>query len=108
MKSAFIRMMAVGVFATSISAFAMSGNAKAVNDKNSESASVGTAMESNVTPTLDAVLEQVNQLEAQVQQLQAKDKENQQEQQTNQENTKRKIDRQEKEWEHSLLGIYGG
>ena len=101
-------MMAAGVLATSISAFAMSENAEAVNDKSSGSANVGTAMESNVTPALDAVLEQVNQLEAQVQQLQAKDKENQREQQTNQENTKTKIDRQDKEWEHSLLGIYGG
>jgi TolA-binding protein len=108
MKTALIRMMLVGAFATSIPAFAMSGNAKAANDRNSDSTNVGTAVESNATPTLGAVLEKLDQLQGQIQQLQARDKENQREQQTNRENTKRKIDQQGKEWEHSLMGIYGG
>jgi TolA-binding protein len=108
MKSAFIRMMAVAVFATSISAFAMSEDPKAAKDKNSDSANVGTAVESNVSATLDELLAKVDQLQGEVQQLQAKDKESQGEQETKQEDAKRKIDQQNKEWDHSLLGIYGG
>ena len=104
MKSALIRMMAVAVFATSISAFAISENPKAAKDKNSNSTNVGTAVESNVSLPLDGLLEKVDQLQGEVQQL--KDKENQGEQA--QEDTKRKIDQQEKEWNDSLLGIYGG
>ena len=53
MKNAFIRIMAVGVLTTSISAFAMSENAKASEDKNSGGTNVGTAMESNVSLALD-------------------------------------------------------
>lgn len=108
MKNAFIRMMAVAVFATSISAFAMSENPKAAKDKNSDSTNVGTAVESNVSPTLDGVTERVDRLQGEVQRLEAKDKENQREQETKQEDTKTKIGQQGKEWNHSLLGIYGG
>ena len=107
MKSAFIRMMAVAVFATSISAFAMSENPKA-KDKNSDSAKVGAAAEANVSPTLDELVEKVDQLQAEVQQLESKDRENQEKQETNQDDATKKIRQQHKEWEHSLLGIYGG
>jgi len=103
MKSALIRMMAVAVFAMSISAFAISENPKTAKDKNPDSANVGT-VESNVSLTPDGLLEKLDQLQGEVQQL--KDKENQGEQA--QEDTKRKIDQQEKEWNDSLLGIYGG
>ena len=108
MKNAFIRMMAVAVFATSISAFAMSEKAEPAKDKNYGSTNVGTAAESNVSVTLDQLLEKVDQLQGQVQQLNARDKENQREQETKQDETNKKIRQQEKEWDHSLLGIYGG
>jgi hypothetical protein len=97
MKSAFIQMMAVAVFATSMSAFAMSEKPKAAKDKNCDCTNVGTAMESNV-----------DQPQGELPQLAAKDKENQREQETKQEDTNKKIRQQEKEWNHSLMGIYGG
>jgi hypothetical protein len=101
MKNSLTRVMAVAVFATSISAFAMSENPKTTENKNSGGANVETAMESNVSPTLDGLLERIDQLQGEVQQLKAKDKENQND-------TNKNIHQQEKEWEHSLLGIYGG
>lgn len=100
MKNALIRMMAVAVVTTSISAFAMSNDAKAAENKNSNNTTVGTAVETNVSPALDG-LEKVDQLQGEVQQLEARDKENQ-------DDTNKKIRQQEKDWEHSLLGNYGG
>lgn len=107
MKNALIRIMAVAVFATSISAFAMSEKAEP-KDKNYGSTNVATAAESNVSVTLDELLEKIDQLQAQVQQLNAREKENQRQQETQQDETNKKIRQQEKEWDHSLLGIYGG
>jgi uncharacterized protein HemX len=105
MKNAFIRIMAVGVLTTSISAFAMTQDAKAAEEnKNSGGANVGTAVESNVSMTRDELLAKVDQLQGEVQQLEA----NQAEQKTRQDDMNKKIRQQEKEWEHSLLGIYGG
>ncbi len=105
MKNAFIRIMAVGVLTTSISAFAMTQNAKAAEEnKNSCGANVGTAVESNVSMTRDEFLAKVDQLHGEVQQLEV----NQAEQKNRQDDTNKKIRQQEKEWEHSLLGNYGG
>jgi len=107
MKSVFIRMMAVAVLATSISAFAASGNPKATNN-NGDSANLATAVEWNATPTLDSVLEKLNQLQAEVEQLKAKDKEREREQQINQEDIDKMIKQQDQQWNDSLMGIYGG
>jgi TolA-binding protein len=104
MKNAFIRMMAVAVFTTSLSAFAQSDGAKAAKHDNPDGAKVGTAVESNVSVTPDELLGKVDQLQEEVQQL----KENQAEQRARQEDTTKEIRQQEKEWEHSLMGIYGG
>jgi len=50
----------------------------------------------------------LDQRQKEVQQLEAKDKERQEEEQkANQERMKR-LRQQNEEWEHSLLGIYGG
>ena len=109
MKNAFIRIMAVGILTTSISAFAMTQNAKAAEEnKNSGATNVGTAMESNVSMKLDELMAKVDQLHGELQQLETKDKDKQKEQNTRQDDTNKKIHQQEKEWEHSLLGIYGG
>jgi TolA-binding protein len=107
MKSAFIRMMAVAVLAASISAFA-SENPKAARDSSSGGTNAGTAVESNPSLTIDELLQKVDQLQAQVQQLEDKDKQNQRDQQMQQEDMNKKIHQQEKEWNNSLLGIYGG
>jgi TolA-binding protein len=104
MKNAFIRIMALGVLTTSISAFAMSQTPKAAEEnKNSGVTNVGTVVESNVSMTSDELLGKVDQLHGEVQQL----KDNQAEQKTRQ-NDMNKTIQQEKEWEHSLLGNYGG
>jgi len=107
MKRAFIRMMAVAVFATSISAFAASANPKAANNNNGDS-TYATRAESNSTPTLDSVIEKLNQLQAEVEQLKAKDQEREREQQTNQEDINKMIKQQDQQWNDSLMGIYGG
>jgi hypothetical protein len=101
MKNAIIRTIAVAVFATSVSAFAISNDAKAAEDKNSGGTNVGTAVESNVSLALD-------ELQGKVQQLEARDKESQADQKTRQDDTNKKIRQQDKEWDHSLLGNYGG
>jgi TolA-binding protein len=108
MKPALIRMITVAVCATSMSAFAMAENAKSAKDKNSDSTNVETAVESNIPPTLDELLAKVDQLQLEVQQIEARDNENQGVQKTKQEETNKKIRQQDKEWEHSLMGIYGG
>ena len=108
MKNTFIRMMTLAVFAASVSAFAASENAGADKDNNSHSPNVGTAVESNGAPTLDTVLEKLNQLQSEVQQLTAREKERQREQQANQEDIDKMIEQQDKNWNDSLLGIYGG
>jgi TolA-binding protein len=104
MKSAFIRMMAVALFAMPVSAFAMSSNAKTVEDKNSSSANFETAGEVNVALTLNELMGKVDLLQGQVQQLEIRDKENQKEQEARQDDTNKKIRQEEKEWEYSLKG----
>lgn len=104
MKTAFIRMIAVAVFTTSISALAQSEVAKATKNDNPGAANAGTAVESNVSPTLDGLLAKIDQLQAEVQQLEAKDKKNQEEQKTRQDEANEKIQQQDKEWEYSLRG----
>ena len=108
MKSAFIRMMAVAAYATSISVFATSENPKPAKDNNSGSTNVGTALGSNATLTLDTVLDKLNQLQAELQQVTAQEKERQREQQANQEDIDKMIEQQDKRWNDSLVGIYGG
>ena len=108
MKSALIRMMAVAMFATSISAFAASENPRAAQDNNPDNTNVGTAKESNATPELDAVLKKLNELHAEVEQLNARDKEREREQQINQEDMNKMMDQQDKRWNDELVGISGG
>lgn len=103
MKTAFIRMIAVAVFITSISALAQSEVAKATKNDNPDAANAGTAV-ANVSPTLDELLAKIDQLQAEVQQLEAKDKKNQEEQKITQDEANKKIQQQDKEWEYSLRG----
>lgn len=92
MKSILVRSFALAILASSISAFAASAPPKAENANDS--------MESNVSVKLD-------QLEREVRQLEVKDKLNQEKQQKTNEEQKKKIRQQNKQWEESLMGIYG-
>jgi len=107
MKSALMRMMAVAVFAGSISAFAASQNPKVAQDNNGDNRSVGVAVESNDTPTLDILVEKLNELQAEVEQLNARDKEREREQQINQEDMNKMMDQEDKRWNDWLVGISG-
>jgi TolA-binding protein len=109
MKTNFIHTMAIVVLATSISAFAQTGDTKREsqattsntaqqNDSNQEASN---PMASNVSMSLD-------QLQKQVQQLDAMDKKNQQEEQKAKQERNKQLRQDEKQWEHSLLGVYGG
>lgn len=110
MKTNFINTMAIVVLATSISAFAVSGDRKREDpatttyttaQQNDSNQGASDQVESNVSMKLD-------QLQNEVQQLEAKDKERQEgEQKANQQRMKQ-LRQQYEEWEHSLLGIYGG
>jgi TolA-binding protein len=110
MKTNLIHTMTIVVLVTSISAFAQTGDTKREDpstatcntalhkDSNQEASD---PVESNVSLRLD-------QLQMEVQQLEAKDKERQEEEQKTNQERKKLLRRDDKEWEHSLLGIYGG
>ena len=92
MKSILVRSLAVAMLASSISAFAASAPSKAENANDS--------MESNISVKL-------NLLEREVRQLEVNDKLNQEKQQKTNEEQKKKIRQQNKQWEESLMGIFG-
>jgi peptidoglycan hydrolase CwlO-like protein len=110
MKTNLIHTMAIVVLVTSISAFAQTGDTRREaptttiwktaqqNDSNQEASD---PVESNVSMNLDHLRDRVQQLEA-------KDKKNQEEEQKTRQERKKQLRQDEKEWEHSLLGIYGG
>jgi TolA-binding protein len=121
MKTNLINTMAIVVLVISIPAFALAGDTKreapataqcntAQQDDSDQEAS--DPEESSVSKKLDQlqknVLLRLDQLQKEVQHLEATDKERQEEEQrVNQERMKR-VRQQNEEWEHSLLGIYGG
>lgn len=110
MKTTLIRTLSIVVFATSISAFAQTSDTKRqdtvtttfnTTQQNFPIIRQSDPGESNVSLKLD-------QLQEKVQQLEAKDKESQEQKQRTNQEQKKQIRQEEKEWEHSLLGIYGG
>jgi len=118
MKTNLINTMATVVLATSISAFAWAGDTKREasattrcdsaqqNDSNQEGSDPSVSMK--LDQLQKNVLLRFDQLQKEVQHLEATDKERQEEEQkANQERIKR-LRQQNEEWEHSLLGIYGG
>jgi len=118
MKTNLINTMATVVLATSISAFAWAGDTKREasattrcdsaqqNDSNQEGSDPSVSMK--LDQLQKNVLLRFDQLQKEVQHLEATEKERQEEEQkVNQERMKR-LRQQNEEWEHSLLGIYGG
>jgi TolA-binding protein len=104
MKTILIRTMTFVVLATSISAFAQTSDTKREdaattlnttqqNDSNQEAYDPA---ESSISQKLDQLQDEVQQLERQVNQVE--------EQQPSQE----EIRHEDKQWDDSLLGIYGG
>lgn len=101
MKITLVRTMTIALLATSISAFAQSGNPKPENSsptcsstQENDSNLQAKATQSNLSPRVDRLLNEVNQLERETQ------KTGQEEQE--------KIRRQDREWERALQGVYGG
>jgi TolA-binding protein len=121
MKTNLIRKTAIVVLATSISAFGQTGDAKREvpatttsntaqqNDSNQESSD---PVESNVSMKLDQLQKNVflklDELQMEVRHLEARDAERQEEEQKANQEERKRLRQQYQEWEHSLLGIYGG
>ena len=110
MKNKLIRTMALFILVTSISGFALASDKKHEDpatttsnntQQNDSSQAAGDPVGSNVSLKLDL-------LQKEVQHLVASDKERQDEEQKANQERQKQIRRDEKEWEHSLLGIYGG
>jgi negative regulator of sigma E activity len=108
MRSILIRTITIAVLATSVAAFAQTDHTKRepaattcnttqMNDSNPEASDPA---ESNVSLKLE-------QLQQEVHQLEIRDKLNQEEKQKAIQKDKGKIRQDNKEWDHSLLGIYG-
>jgi peptidoglycan hydrolase CwlO-like protein len=109
MKS-IMHTMATVVLITSISGFAVAGDTKhedpatttCNNAKQDDS-----HQEANNPLESDAFMK-LDQLQREVQQLEAKDKERQEEEQKSNQERMKQLRQQYEEWEHSLMGIYGG
>jgi hypothetical protein len=110
MNTNLIRTMAIFVLATSISAFAQTADTKSEN-----AATAGSSAQQNVSnqkatdlsgfnPAGSNVSQALETLQEEVEQLQVDDKVNQEEQQKE----KNEIRQEDKSWDNSLLGIYGG
>ncbi|MCU1332455.1 MAG: hypothetical protein JWM08_1447 [Candidatus Angelobacter sp.] len=111
MKTNLIRTMAIVFLATSISAFAQTADAK------SEDAATATACnttQQNVAnrdandPAESNVSLELEDLQTEVDQLMVKDKVNQEEEQNTNQEEQNEVRQQDRQWSHSLLGIYGG
>ena len=114
MNTNLIRTMAIFVLATSISAFAQTADTKSEN-----AATAGSSAQQNVSnqkatdlsgfnPAGSNVSQALETLQEEVEQLQVDDKANQEMQQKSNQEKKNAIRQEDKSWDNSLLGIYGG
>jgi TolA-binding protein len=109
MKTNLIRTMAIVFLATSISAFAQTADTKSedaatacnTTQQNVSNQEANDPAESNVSLELED-------LQTEVDQLMVKDKVNQEEEQNTNQEEQNEVRQQDRQWSHSLLGIYGG
>ena len=109
MKTNLIRTMAIVFLATSISAFAQTADTKSedaatacnTTQQNVSNQDANDPAESNVSLELED-------LQTEVDQLMVKDKVNQEEEQNTNQEEQNEVRQQDRQWSHSLLGIYGG
>ncbi len=112
MKSVLVRSFAVAMLASSISAFAATAPSKDDPPKEENmSTACGPADASgseNPTGSVESNLYlKLDQLEKEVHQLAVNDKLNQEEKQRTNQEQKKRIRQENKQWNDSLLGIYG-
>jgi len=110
MKSILIRSFALATLASSISAFAAappSGDDPPKQQKASTDCSSADASSSANDAMEPSVLQKLDQLEKAVHLLEVNDKLNQEEEQKKDNQEKKRIRQQNKQWQDSLLGIYG-
>jgi len=110
MKSILIRSFALAMLASSISAFAAprpSGDDAPKQKQTSTDCSSADASSSANDSMEPNVLQKLDQLEKEVHLLEVNDKVNQEEKQKKDKQEKKRIRQQNKQWEDSLLGIYG-
>src|SRR5215510_365557 len=107
MKTNLINTMAIVVLVTSISVFAQAGDTKR---EASATIKCDTALQndSNQEGSDPSVSMKLDQLQKEVQHLEATDKERQKEEQKASQERMKRLRQQNEEWEHALLGIYGG
>jgi len=91
MKKMLIRAVAIAIFATTLSAGAMSGKAKTSKDKNPNQPN---AEEPSTPSSVDRQNSDLDEVQS--------------EQNRNKSRRQQLIDRENKEWLHNLQGIYGG
>jgi TolA-binding protein len=110
MKTNLISTMAILVFVTSTSAIAQAGDTKreAPATTTCNTAQQNDSAQDASDPVQCNTALKLDQLQKDVQQLVARDKKRQEEEQKKNQERKKQIRQDEKEWEHSLLGIYGG
>jgi TolA-binding protein len=109
MKTNLIRSMAIVFLATSISAFAQTADAKSedaaatcnTTQQNVANQEANDPAESNVSLELED-------LQTEVDQLMVQDRVNQEEEQNTNQEEQNEVRQQDRQWSHSLLGIYGG
>ena len=93
MKTTMIRVLAIAMLTTSMSAFALSGKSKTANDPNTR----------NPNPDETIVLCVVDQPSADQDETQSG-----QDQKQKKSEEQQKIEQEDKQWLHDLQGIYGG
>ena len=114
MKTILTRTLMVTLLATSISAFAQTADPKSEN-----ATTAGSPAQQNVSnheatdlsefnPSESNVSLALETLQEEVEQLQVDDKANQEMQQKSNQEKKNAIRQEDKSWDNSLLGIYGG
>ena len=112
MKSILVRSLALATLASSISAFAAAAPSRDDPPKEENMSTAGSpadarSSEKATEPMESSVFLKLDQLEKEVHQLEIKDNLNQEEKQKTIQKDKGKIRQDNKEWDHSLLGIYG-
>jgi TolA-binding protein len=110
MKTNLIRIAAILILGTSISAFAQTADTKSedavmayttATQQNDSDQNATDALATNVSLALEALQEEVEQ-------LQADDKANQQEKQKAAREKRNRVRQEERNWDHALMGVYGG
>jgi len=109
MKTNLIRTMAIVVLAGSIPAFGQATNTKSNDPVTTRSNTQPNAPSQEATdPAESNASLELEQLQTEVEQLKSADSANQQEQQKANQEEQQQIRQEDAQWNHALMGIFGG